>query len=59
MEELAGALHRAAAMATQPELQFEPHPEARYGHVGEVLALIKRSNIGAMGMIGNERYGQF
>jgi biopolymer transport protein ExbD len=59
MEELAGALHRAGAMETQPELQFEPHAEARYERVGEVLALIKRSNIGAMGMIGNERYGQF
>jgi biopolymer transport protein ExbD len=59
MEELAGALHRIAAMEIQPELQFEPHAEARYERVGEVLALIKRSNVGAMGMIGNERYGQF
>jgi biopolymer transport protein ExbD len=59
MAELAGALHRIAAMEIQPELQFEPHAEARYERVGEVLALIKRSNVGAMGMIGNDRYGRF
>jgi biopolymer transport protein ExbD len=59
MAELAGALHRIAAMETQPELQFEPDAEARYERVGEVLALIKRSNVGTMGMIGNERYRQF
>ena len=59
MEELGAVLQRSAAMAPQPELQFEPHAEARHERVGAVLALIKRANISTMGMIGNERYAQF
>jgi biopolymer transport protein ExbD len=56
---LAATLQRVGAMPNQPELQLEPHAEARYERVDEVLALIKRANIGAMGMVGNERYARF
>jgi biopolymer transport protein ExbD len=59
MDQLEGALYRMAAMPQQPELQFEPHAEARYERVGAVLALIKRTNISMMGMVGNERYAVF
>lgn len=59
MEELAGVLQRVGTMPQQPELQFEPHAEARYEHVGAALALIKRANISVMGMVGNERYAKF
>jgi biopolymer transport protein ExbD len=58
-EALAATLHRVAAMPRQPELQLEPHSEARYARVDEVLALIKRANISAMGLVGNERYARF
>jgi biopolymer transport protein ExbD len=58
-EALAATLQRVGAMPSQPELQLEPHAEARYERVDEVLALIKRANIGAMGMVGNERYARF
>jgi biopolymer transport protein ExbD len=58
-EALAATLQRVAAMPRQPELQLEPHAEARYARVDEILALIKRANINAMGMVGNERYARF
>ena len=58
-EALSATLLRVAAMPRQPELHLEPHAEARYGRVDEVLALIKRANVTAMGMVGNDRYAQF
>ena len=39
-----------------PELHLQPHPEARYETVDEVLAQTKRANITAMGFVGNEAY---
>jgi biopolymer transport protein ExbD len=40
-----------------PELHLQPHPEARYGLVDEVLAATKRANVTSMGFVGNESYG--
>ncbi len=42
-----------------PELHLEPHPEARYEIVNEVLAVTKRANITSMGFVGNDRYRDF
>ncbi len=42
-----------------PELQLMPHAEARYERLDEVLATIRRSNVTAMGFVGNERYSNF
>jgi biopolymer transport protein ExbD len=42
-----------------PELHLQPHPEARYEVVDEVLAITKRANITAMGFVGNEAYANF
>jgi biopolymer transport protein ExbD len=39
-----------------PELHLQPHPDARYEMVDEVLAVTKRANITAMGFVGNEAY---
>ena len=39
-----------------PELHLQPHPDARYEIVDEVLAQTKRANITAMGFVGNEAY---
>jgi len=39
-----------------PELHLQPHPDARYELVDEVLAVTKRANITAMGFVGNEAY---
>jgi biopolymer transport protein ExbD len=42
-----------------PELQIQPHPQARYAVVDEVLAVIKRANVTSMGFVGNENYTNF
>jgi len=59
MAHLRAALATAAAMDPAPELQVEPHPEARYDLVDGVLAIIKRAEIRSMGFVGNERYASF
>jgi biopolymer transport protein ExbD len=58
-EALAATLNQVAAMPVQPELHFQPDAETRYDRVDELLALIKRANVGVMGMVGNERYARF
>jgi biopolymer transport protein ExbD len=45
-----------AGMKRAPELHLQPHPEARYEIVDEVLAMIKRANVQTMGFVGNEAY---
>lgn len=42
-----------------PELHLQPHPDARYEVVDEVLAITKRANVEKMGFVGNEQYGNF
>ena len=43
-------------MTPSPELHLQPHPEARYELVDEVLAVTKRAQVTAMGFVGNEAY---
>jgi biopolymer transport protein ExbD len=43
-------------MTPTPELHLQPHSEARYEQVDEVLAVTKRANVQAMGFVGNEAY---
>ncbi|EQB07865.1 hypothetical protein L288_09220 [Sphingobium quisquiliarum P25] len=43
----------------EPELRFQPDPQARYVVVNEVLADIRRAGIKNMGFVGNERYAAF
>jgi biopolymer transport protein ExbD len=56
-------LRQYLAITTQmrpvPELHLEPHPNARYELVDEVLAVTKRANVTAMGFVGNEQYATF
>ncbi len=56
--QLAYELERTKQVQPAPELQFEPHPEARYLIVDQTLAIIKRSEVGGLGFVGNERYGR-
>ena len=49
-------LDLTTTMRPTPELHLQPHPEARYEMVDEVLAVSKRANITAMGFVGNEAY---
>ena len=48
-----------SAMDPAPELQLQPHPEARYEMVDEVLAITKRASVQTMGFVGNEAYATF
>ena len=49
-------LDQSAAMAPEPELHFQPDPQARYEVVDRTLATVKRSSITKLGFIGNEQY---
>ncbi len=49
-------LEITTTMRPVPELHLQPHPEARYELVDEVLAVTKRANVTAMGFVGNEAY---
>jgi biopolymer transport protein ExbD len=49
-------LERTTSMNPEPELHFQPDPQARYDKVDEVLAIVKRSNVTKLGFIGNEQY---
>lgn len=52
-------LDYTTTMSPTPELHLQPHPEARYETVDEVLAVTKRANVTAMGFVGNEAYATF
>ena len=52
-------LDYTTSMTPTPELHLQPHPEARYEMVDEVLAVTKRANIQSMGFVGNEAYANF
>jgi biopolymer transport protein ExbD len=52
-------LESTVQMNPEPELQFEPDPQARYVVVDEVLAVIKRAKVTKLGFVGNERYGSW
>ncbi|ATY31721.1 ExbD/TolR family protein [Sphingomonas psychrotolerans] len=40
----------------EPELHFQPDPNARYEVVDRVLAIVKRANVTKLGFVGNEQY---
>jgi biopolymer transport protein ExbD len=46
-------------MTPIPELHLQPHPQARYEVVNQVLAITKNARVEAMGFVGNEAYGTF
>ena len=49
-------LEQTKTISPEPELHFQPDPQARYQVVDRVLAVIKRSEITKLGFIGNEQY---
>ncbi len=49
-------LDQTAGMSPEPELHFQPDPQARYEVVDRTLAVVKRSAITKLGFIGNEQY---
>ncbi|OQW46230.1 MAG: biopolymer transporter ExbD [Proteobacteria bacterium SG_bin6] len=53
---LAQFLEQSKSLDPEPELQFQPEPDARYEVVDRVLAVVKRSGVGKLGFVGNEQY---
>ncbi|MBO9712759.1 biopolymer transporter ExbD [Sphingomonas sp.] len=49
-------LDQTTAMNPEPELHFQPDPNARYEVVDHVLAIVKRANVTKLGFVGNEQY---
>jgi biopolymer transport protein ExbD len=49
-------LDQTSGMTPEPELHFQPDPQARYDVVDKTLAVIKRSNVTKLGFIANEQY---
>jgi len=49
-------LDQSVQMRPEPELHFQPDPQARYEVVDEALAVIKRSAVTKLGFVGNEQY---
>jgi biopolymer transport protein ExbD len=43
----------------EPELQFEPDPQASYNLSAQVLNIIKASGVTKFGFVGNEQYRVF
>lgn len=43
----------------EPELQFQPEPQASYDLSAKVLQVIKASKVTKFGFVGNEQYAQF
>ncbi|WP_174287081.1 biopolymer transporter ExbD [Sphingomonas bacterium] len=49
-------LDQTTQMNPEPELHFQPDPNAKYDVVDRTLAVIKRSSVSKLGFIGNEQY---
>jgi len=49
-------LDASLQISPEPELHFQPDPNARYEVVDRVLAIIKRANVNKLGFVGNDQY---
>jgi len=45
--------------AVEPELQFQPEPEASYDLSAKVLRIIKATGVTKFGFVGNEQFSEF
>lgn len=57
--QLLGALTATMAIKPEPELQFQPDPQAPYDTTAKVLNIIKGSGVTAFGFVGNEQFSEF
>ena len=57
--ELVRNLNATKAIDPEPELQFEPEPQASYDLSAQVLNIIKQSGVSKFGFVGNEKYRVF
>jgi len=57
--QLVANLQQTLTFAVEPELQFEPEPDASYNLSSQVLNIIKGSGVTKFGFVGNEKYRVF
>lgn len=57
--ELAALLNRTRRMVPEPELHFQPDPQAPYDTAARVLNQVKASGVSAFGFVGNDSYAAF
>jgi biopolymer transport protein ExbD len=57
--ELVANLQTSLTFSVEPELQFEPEPQASYDLSAKVLNIIKQSGVTKFGFVGNEKYRVF
>ncbi|AOR77986.1 biopolymer transporter ExbD [Novosphingobium resinovorum] len=56
---LVQTLEATTRMTPEPELQFQPEPEASYELSAQVLEVIKASQVTKFGFVGNEQFATF
>ena len=59
LDQVTSYLAQTKAINPEPELQFQPAPNAPYDVVDKTLAVVKRSKISKFGFVGNENYQVF
>ncbi len=52
-------LQESMKYPVEPELQFQPEPQAAYDLSAKVLNIIKGSGVTKFGFVGNEMYSEF
>jgi biopolymer transport protein ExbD len=57
--QLLSSLQATLQIKPEPELQFQPDPQAPYETALQVLNIIKGSGVTAFGFVGNEQYSEF
>ena len=57
--ELLYQLQATLKIKPEPELQFQPDPQAAYDATAKVLNIIKGSGVSAFGFVGNEAFVSF
>jgi biopolymer transport protein ExbD len=57
--ELVRNLNATKTINPEPELQYEPEPQASYDLSAQVLNIIKISGVTKFGFVGNEKYRVF
>lgn len=58
-DQLVANLNTSKAMNPEPELQFQPEPQAAYDLSAKVLQVIKVSGVTKFGFVGNEQFSEF
>ena len=57
--QLLSLLKQTLTFPVEPELQFQPEPEAAYDLTAKVMNVIKGSQVTKFGFVGNEQYSEF